>query len=191
MKECCIKGCEGRVLARGMCAMHYARMKRNGSPLVGASKQLHGLSPEERFWAYVEKTDGCWVWTGYRDPSGYGRLSIKNIPVLAHRFSYQLHCHEITSDQHLLHTCDNPRCVNPSHLMIGTQADNNKDMFAKGRGRPAVHLGTDHGMSKLTEAQVLEIRASKEPPQVIANRLGVSRRQVRDIINRRSWRHLP
>lgn len=190
MTKCCIDGCEKTSVAKGMCITHYQRLRRNGSPVKGASKQLRGKTPEERFWAYVEKTDGCWNWIGYRDPNGYGRLSINNVPILAHRFSYKLNVREITPQEHLLHRCDNPQCVNPDHLTVGDQAANNKDMFRKGRGRPKAQLGSANGNTILTEAQVREIRASIGASRIVAEKYGVSGRTVREIRTRKAWRHL-
>ena len=190
MKTCCIKDCEKRVLAKGMCAMHYRRAKLYGDPTKTVLKQLHGASLQERFDHYVDKSSDCWEWTGSRDPNGYGRLNIVDMPVLAHRISWKLHRHEITPDQHVLHSCDNPGCVNPKHLFLGDQAANNADMKAKGRYRPGVSRGVDHGCALLTEEQVLEIRKSPGKPQQIADKFGISRRHVNDIQNMRVWRHI-
>lgn len=190
MKICCIKDCDKRVLAKGMCSMHYARVRHHGDPTTTLIKQLHGATLQERLLRYVEKSADCWHWSGYRDPNGYGRLNVDGRPTLAHRISWELHRHAITPEQHVLHRCDNPGCVNPDHLFVGDQAANNADMRAKGRFRPGVSRGSDHGGAKLTEKQVREIRASKDKPQHIAERFGISRRQVRDIRAMLSWRHL-
>lgn len=93
----------------------------------------------KRFWAKVRKTDGCWEWTGSRDRKGYGRLSIgsrldgSKRPHGAHRIAWVLARGSIPNGLSVLHHCDNPRCVRPDHLWLGTIADNNRDMFAKGR----------------------------------------------------------
>jgi hypothetical protein len=149
------------------------------------------MTVEQRFWLNVNKTGKCWEWTGYRDPHGYGRLNIDGTPILAHRISWQIHNGPITPYLHILHKCDNPKCVRPKHLFLGNQASNNADMKAKGRHNPGVSRGEDHGCSKLTAEQALEIRASKEKGKVLAERYGISLTNVYDIKNGKIWRHLP
>lgn len=191
MAQCCIKECEKPVLASGMCAMHYRRMKKYGDPTAVKIKQLHGASLTDRFLHYTTKSErGCWVWSGSLDRNGYGRLNIKNRPELAHRLSWVLHKGEISPSDHVLHTCDNPRCVRPDHLFLGDQAANNADMISKGRHSPGVSRGVDHGCARLSEDDIRAIRASTEAPQVLAAKFGLSRRHVRDIISRKVWRHL-
>jgi len=91
---------------------------------------------EERFWAKVDKTDSCWVWTGATLRRGYGQI---RIPVKkakqAHRLSWEIHNGPIPDGMLVCHKCDNPPCVNPAHLFLGTQSDNNKDCVRKGRHR--------------------------------------------------------
>lgn len=190
MKICCVDGCGAAHLALGYCVKHYTRFRKYGDPNTVVQKQMHGATLAERFGANVEKTDGCWQWTGYRGQNGYGRLNIAGRPVLAHRISWELHNEPITSDQHVLHRCDNPPCVRPDHLFLGDQAANNADMRAKGRFRPGATHGSEHWAAKLTENDVREIRASSDHPQQIADRFGISRRTVRAIRAMQSWRHL-
>lgn len=89
---------------------------------------------EDRFWAKVDRGGECWRWTAGCDSSGYGSLRVEHAKISAHRLSWQLHHGPIPPGQNVLHRCDNPRCVRPSHLFLGTQADNIADMLAKGRG---------------------------------------------------------
>ncbi len=90
---------------------------------------------EARFWTFVQKTDTCWLWTGAKFRKDYGAFRSKGKIRHAHRYSYELaHGVELTDIQQvLMHTCDNPPCVNPAHLRLGTHADNVADMIAKGR----------------------------------------------------------
>jgi hypothetical protein len=88
---------------------------------------------EWRFWKYVNKTDGCWLWTGAIGGSGYGLLGVENRNVPAHRLSWQIHNGPIPDGLLVCHTCDNPPCVNPAHLWLGTNLDNARDKMAKGR----------------------------------------------------------
>lgn len=91
----------------------------------------------DRFWPRVDTSggpDACWEWTRGRDPHGYGRFATPNSD-LAHRASWELHNGPIPAGLNVLHHCDNPPCVNPRHLFLGTQKDNVDDMVAKGRAR--------------------------------------------------------
>ena len=101
----------------------------------------------ERFARCVDKTPGygptgnCWRWTAYVCKAGYGRITVNNYPRLAHRISYELHTGSVVGQLFVCHACDNPTCVNPAHLWVGTGADNMRDKCEKGRcnnGRSAL-----------------------------------------------------
>lgn len=87
----------------------------------------------ERFWSKVEKADGCWNWNGYRDTKGYGAFGLDRKVQKAHRVAYILAFGEIPEGAHILHSCDNPPCVNPAHLRAGTRTDNMQDKVLRGR----------------------------------------------------------
>lgn len=105
---------------------------------------------EERFWSKVKKTDYCWIWTASELGKGYGSFSIprsirkkgEGHSIKAHRVSWTIHFGKIPKGLCVLHKCDNRKCVNPSHLFLGTVADNNKDMWEKGRGVIPTKLST-------------------------------------------------
>lgn len=149
------------------------------------------LPAEERFFAQLRfDASACWLWGGGISGS-YGCLQVDGRRVKAHVFSYRYFVGDV-GESLVLHTCDVPLCVNPTHLFLGTQADNLKDMVAKGRasqgeGRPA---------SKLTEDDVRFIRANyrRGHPQhgvnAIARRLGVNYYTVMAVINGSAWKHV-
>lgn len=129
---------------------------------------------------------GCWEWIGSKR-NGYGLFSRNNKTTSAHRVSYEAHHGLIPSGMVVRHSCDNPSCINPNHLLIGTIADNVADREARGRRDVK---GEQIGTSKLTEAQVLEIRASSESHTEAGARLGVSKNCIWSIRSGRSWKHL-
>jgi hypothetical protein len=98
-------------------------------------RQMAMKTPEERFWAKVNKkeTNECWEWTGARNSKGYGSLSINAVRWVAHRYSYTISKGEIPKGLIIMHSCDNTKCVNPNHLSAGTHSDNMLDCTSKGR----------------------------------------------------------
>lgn len=147
----------------------------------------------ERFWEKVRKTGSCWTWTGQRHDHGYGRLETyvpKRIVYLAHRLSWEIHFGPIPEGLQVLHKCDNPPCVNPDHLFLGTHLDNMNDMRRKGRNVRGERL--PH--SKLTTAAVLDIRAryakGNVTQQALADHFGVSNSQINGVIHRNAWKHV-
>ena len=108
----------------------------------------------------------------------------------AHRISYEMEYRSVPPSMCVLHTCDNPPCVNPKHLFIGSQKDNIADAHSKGRMRNGVSLGSAHGRSKLTEAQVSIILKDNRTHEKIAKDYKVDRSTVSFIKQRRTWRHV-
>lgn len=149
---------------------------------------------EIRFWSRVCVGDGCWLWTGALNNVGYGQFSVRCRHVLAHRMSWTLECGPIPAGLWALHDCpggDNPACVRPSHLFLGTRADNMADMVAK--DRQARLKGEAAPRAKLTEAQVLGIRAraaAGEPHRKLGREFAVDYSTISDIVRRKSWAHL-
>lgn len=178
------------------------------------------MSPGERFWCRVSKTDTCWLWIGKTDANGYGKLRINNQIVGAHRYSYMIHKGDIAEGLFVCHQCDNPSCVNPDHLFLGTAQDNNADRTRKGRsakgdksgsrlhpekvfrgpnhpwrkGNKHYHQGAKNGRAKLTEQDVRNIRqlwAGGGCTKVgLGEQFGVSDTVIHNIIRRKSWAHV-
>jgi hypothetical protein len=149
----------------------------------------------ERFMELVfpEPNTGCWLWAGRHDSKGYGRGHfLKRTMQLAHRFSYYSYKGEIGLNMYVLHSCDNPACVNPDHLYLGDQKQNNIDRDS--RGRQKTKRGSEHKLAKLNEQQVLEIRRLHNPKEYPSRKLskmfGVSQRKIMDILQGKSWNHL-
>lgn len=191
---CTVDGCGQKVDARGLCRKHYQRFRRYGTPDdVGPTH----APVEVRFWRYVEKTESCWNWVGKsKNRQGYGQIQSggKGTPhKLAHRLSYEIHKGAIPDGLVVMHSCDNPSCVNPDHLSVGTHSQNTKDAFARGLATsvPPHKFGESHGAAKLKESDVYEIRASKESSTILVARYGVSKSAINRIRQRVTWSHLP
>ena len=168
-----------------------------GGGLRAACAEEVEVSDADRFWRKVDKGGGpnaCWLWTASLDKKGYGDFWYGGRMIGAHRAVLLLSGVEIPDGMCACHRCDVPRCVNPSHLFIGTRIDNNADRDAKGRNVVVPRRGESNSLSKLTADQVLEIRrlyADGVSQGKIAPRFGVSRSNVEKIVHRETWAHVP
>lgn len=167
----------------------------------------------DRFWRYVQKTSTCWIWTGGRNKQNYGRIGVSGRMVPAHRVSWELHNGAIPNGLFVCHTCDNPPCVNPTHLWLGTTTDNARDMAAKGRqafqrdpSRAARGIrngnythpesrpkGERHHRAKLTDDDVRAIRIARTGGQTIrsiAADYDVTEATIKRIVYRKNWKHI-
>ena len=168
--------------------------------------------PDKRFWSKVDKTPTCWLWTGAPNAKGYGRHGVGRFAdgdqrmILAHRYSWELKNGAIQDELCVLHKCDTPACVRPAHLFLGTRAENNADMMAKGRqvmrgwaiGRERHPERWPRGEavagSKLTEANVKQIRALYAAGGTsyvkLAKQFGVGRTAIECVVKRWKWAHV-
>ena len=169
----------------------------------------HGsMTIEQRFWAKVRKTASCWIWTASKRNKGYGAFAYtrdgKMIHDRAHRYSWEIHNRPIPDGLFVLHNCpggDNPACVNPAHLFLGTKAVNNADTIAKGRynhsrlkgDQSNYPRGEKHPNARLTAEDIIGIRSARaggESFGSISRRTGLSVGYVFRVVNRKVWEHV-
>ena len=145
----------------------------------------------ERFWAKVDKTLYCWLWTGARGGHGYGNVGVDGRTIRAHRLSYEMVHGQTPDGLCVLHVCDTPLCVRPEHLFLGTHADNHADMAAKGRES----RGETHASAKLSDDDAREIRRLHDElgwtQSALAEKFGVVFQHISRIVRRERWAHLP
>lgn len=137
----------------------------------------------------VDGESGCWVWTGPKfTHGGYGRVNINRKAHRAHRLSWETVNGPVPSGMVVMHKCDRPACINPDHLAIGTQFENMRDMYAKGRGRPGYVAGEKVGTAKLRAEQARDIRTRRMSSRQFAKFYGVSQRAVISIWRGKTWK---
>ena len=144
-----------------------------------------------RFETFFQKDKGCWDWEGALGGGSYGSFSIKHKSIRAHRFAYAVYIGELDDDLVIMHTCDNRKCVNPSHLRQDTQKANIIDCVAKGRW--VNNCGSKHGLSKLTEKDISEIRSLRKQgrkQQEIADIFDIDQGMVSNILLNKNWKHV-
>jgi hypothetical protein len=193
-RVCRVARCGKKHSSNGYCRNHARRFKLYGDPFVVKQVTYRGLTPEQYFWKHVRKNRGCWRWRGYTDGYGYGLWRMNGVHYRATHVAWEMTYGTLPQGMHVFHHCDNPPCVNPDHLFIGTMADNIKDMYSKGRGRGQFTSesvrGEHHGMAKLTALQVKDIRASSESSKALAAFFGVTPETINMIRRRQTWRHI-
>ena len=153
------------------------------------------------FWRKVDKSHvgGCWLWTAAKIPHGYGYFSMDRRPTYVHRLSYQIHKGPIPPGINVCHNCpsgDNPSCVNPEHLWLGTQMQNQHDMIRKGRDRKATgdraggRTKPESFAQKVTREMALAILASTDSHASLGRKYGISTTTVWSIRTGKTWKHL-
>lgn len=205
-KTCIVPWCHRRERTWGLCNPCYLATKVGYVAPIGKPKP----SVEERFWRRVDKENGlvhpvdgkCWTWVSYRGakPKRYGSFFRNGALTGAHRASYEMHVGPVPPGLFVLHRCDNPPCVRPSHLFVGTVKDNGEDMARKGRsvkGRKVPSIGRPGELnvhSKIRNQDVLRIRELHAEHGVssrsLAKQFGICKSSVNYIIRRESWTNI-
>jgi hypothetical protein len=180
-----------RILGKRKYCSHYcAQMASRGKEKL--SLRISHKSLEEKFWSKVniKKEDECWIWIGAKEISGYGYLkNTRTTSIKAHRLSYELHYGEIPDGLQVCHTCDNPACVNPKHLFLGTIADNMADRDKKGRQYD--RRGIKNGRAKLSLENVEEIRKLRNEgwtQQSLADRFNISQNAISKVTRYKTYK---
>lgn len=134
--------------------------------------------------------NGCINFTGSKGKFGHGELAYKGVRYRAHRLAYIAYIGPIPDGLVVCHACDNPSCINPEHLFIGTQADNLADARKKKRMKAPLVYGEQHGLSRLTESDVLKIREDNRPYRQIARDYGVNPSTIKRAKTGETWGHI-
>lgn len=198
-RGCLITNCTRKHKARGLCGTHYFRWRVNGDPLaisrrenVILSKVNDELFPT-KFWALVAITADitrCWLWQHTTTTAGYGQVNVDGERVYAHRLAWQLaNGRPPHADLEVLHSCDNPPCVNPNHLREGTHKDNIQDAMIRNR----MQVGALRYNTKLNDELVKQIRqelASGRSGQWVSTTYGLAPMTVSKIKHRQTWKHV-
>jgi hypothetical protein len=206
IKKCCVDGCEREAFSQGgrwnsredaittkYCRKHLSWLRKYGSTEM--PRHAHG-TVEQRFWKFVDKTESCWLWNSGKNAKGYGVMQAtpekgqkRGKMLLAHRISYELHHGKLEKGDYVLHSCDNPPCVNPDHLRKGTQSENIREAILKGRKFVPIASGEANPRSKLTLVQAKFIKAHPElGHKHIADMFGLSPNCIRGVRIGRTWK---
>lgn len=178
--------CERPARRRGMCDAHYLRWWK-----ATPKERRRTPTREERFWAKVSKSPGCWEWQGARRPTGHGIFmgeGRKAVP--ASRYSLELHLGRPAPEgTETCHRCDNPPCVNPRHLYFGTRQSNVDDAWARG----LMPVGSQRASAKLHEDEVVSLRlayAAGGDARSLARQYGIATPTLRQIVLGMKWKHV-
>ena len=195
LKICSIESCENKILARGWCDKHYERDRKYGDPEFIMVREFNKTNKELLDWITsapqirVNLETKCLEWRGRRDKDGYGLTNYKRKTVKAHRLIWFLTYGYMPKNM-ILHSCDNPCCINIKHLREGSAQDNVDDMVKRNRQAK----GTNHGRAKLDEKEVIAIKElsirGKHTQAEIGKIFGVVQQTITKIVNRKIWAHV-
>lgn len=178
IKVCTIDNCEQKHVANGLCRKHYMRMWNYGR------LELLDREPIESKYSINQKT-GCWEWLLGKDKDGYGKICAGRKSLRAHRYLWELKNGPIPSGLLVCHKCDNPKCVNPDHMFLGTHKDNHDDRGRKNRQAK----GEVSGSAKFTENIIQGILTASSYKEA-KERFGVSKTHYFRIKRKETWRHI-
>ncbi len=177
------------------CGCSHEKTHRNRTKCERCT--VSGKTVQQRFFERVSKegpshpynsgAEKCWLWTGSVDVYGYGDLRVDGKRMKAHRLSWMLHFGEVNSETHVLHCCDNPLCVNPSHLFLGTHQENMADMVRKGRVNYSGFVWAKSKLSESQRAQLIDMALSGISHTKISNHFGVTRAYVWQLAKANGW----
>lgn len=188
-KICSVESCTGKHDAKGFCQKHYLRWKTHGDAINTPFNREKSF--QERFEDKVELIpfSTCHWWTA-NVSRRYGQIQRNGKPTRAHRAAYELYIGPIPQGVYVLHECDEPLCVNPKHLFLGTSQDNTDDMVSKGRDKKA--FGARHYSTELTEKDILKIRnlSGIVPQREIGRMFGLAQSSISLIINNKNWKQV-
>lgn len=202
-RTCSIDGCDRPLVGRGWCSMHWQRWQKHGDPMAMPQRRIpEPIDP----WSRIDQSggpDACWPWTHRLDQDGYGTQKRSGRQIRVHRWVLEQKLGRPLGEGEVTrHTCDNPPCCNPAHLLPGTPADNVRDMVERGRTvsgdshwarRTGGLLGEANGAARLVERQVREIRAryaAGETQVALAAAFNTSQFNVSSIVRGATWSHI-
>lgn len=169
---------------------NFKRQKFCGNACAHARKKHSPERVRASFWSMVDKTGDCWLWTGYRQPDGYGQFRANSKFYNSHKFAYELAYGPVPDGLEVMHTCDQPHCCNVAHMHLGTHLDNMRDCYNKRRHA----FGMRNTRAKLTDGQVRELRVLRDQGwkfHELSARFGISSSHACNIYGRKAWRLTP
>lgn len=183
--ECSVNACGRKGTRRGLCNMHYQRLRTSGDPGDAEPRQVPGRGMTWLRGSLSKRTESCIIWPFAKSDTGYGSLYFNGRTVNVHRLVCELTHGPAPADELAAHYCGVRSCVNHRHIRWASRSENEMDKVIHGTS----NRGERHGMSKLSSAAVLRIMeaASELPVSEIASQLGVSRRTVAGIVSGKSW----
>lgn len=186
MKICKIESCEKKAIGFGFCSKHYTRLRRYGDPLFPG---MNGVKKKARKIDFVIRND-CFELISHKlNADGYSEIMINCRTKKVHRHIYEQCFGEIPKGLVVRHKCDNPSCINPEHLEIGTHQDNIADMVSRNRQAK----GSKKPFSKLTENEVAEIKSLLSRGMTnrgIARIFSIDESVISDIKHKKAWKHV-